>query len=136
LAFPPWTFPGFYAVTGAPSSPPWNSFALRGLFRVNGVSEFLMVRRKAKSESVLDTFWAFVRDNPKLATTLAFELGSLAGTAIKNSSQAKKVLKRGAKKMPQAVASAMSPALKYLPAPKSQPRKKHAATRKTRHASE
>ena len=100
-----------------------------------------MSRKKAKSESVLDTFWAFVRDNPKLATTLAFELGSLAGTAVRNSSEAKKYLKRGAKKMPQAVADAMSPAMKYLPGPKSsasrsQPRKKRAATRKTRHASE
>jgi hypothetical protein len=79
---------------------------------------------------VLDTFWAFVRDNPKLATTLAFELGSLAGTAVRNSSQAKRVLKSSARKMPRAVADAVSPALKYLPGPKSQPRKKRPA-RKT-----
>lgn len=72
-------------------------------------------------------FWAFVRDNPKLATTIAFELGSFAGTAVRNTSEAKKYLKKGAKKVPQAFADAMPPAvagaLKFLPAPKSQPRK-------------
>jgi hypothetical protein len=99
-----------------------------------------MTRRKAKSESMVEMFWAFVRDNPKLATTLAFELGSLAGTAVRNSSEAKKYLKNGAKKVPQAFADAMPPAvasaLKFLPAPKLQPRKqtKRAATRKTKHA--
>ena len=105
-----------------------------------------MSRRKAKSESMVEMFWAFVRDNPKLATTLAFELGSLAGTAVRNSSEAKKYLKNGAKnaakKVPQAFADAMPPAvasaLKFLPAPKLQPRKqtKRAATRKPKQATE
>jgi len=98
-----------------------------------------MSRRKAKSESMIDIFWAFVRDNPKLATTVAFELGSLAGTAVRNSSEAKKYLKNGAKKMPQAFADAMPPAvasaLKFLPAPKPQPRKsKRATARKPKHS--
>jgi hypothetical protein len=109
--------------------------------------EFLMSRRKVKSESVVDVFWAFVRDNPKLATTLAFELGSLAGTAVRNSSAAKKAIKSGARKVPQAVSDAMpaalSSALKFLPAPSSQSRKndhkndnKSKRPRKTRSAAE
>ena len=103
-----------------------------------------MSRKKVKSESVVDKFWAFVRDNPKLATTLAFEIGSLAGTAVRNSSDAKKYLKAGAKKVPEAFAEAMPPsvasALKFLPAPKIQPRRrshtKRPAARKTKHAGE
>ncbi len=98
-----------------------------------------MSRKKVKSESVTDMLWAFVRDNPKLATTIAFEIGSLAGTAVRNSSEAKKYLKKGAKKVPQAFADAMPPAvsnaLKFLPAPKPAPRKRTTA-RKTKHASE
>jgi hypothetical protein len=86
-----------------------------------------MSRRTVKSETMLDVFWAFVRDNPKLATTLAFELGSLAGTAVRNSSQAKKAIKSGAKRVPQAVSDAMpavvSSALKFLPPPSSEARK-------------
>ena len=86
-----------------------------------------MSRRTVKSESMVDVFWAFIRDNPKLATTLAFELGSLAGSAVRNSSRAKKVIKSGAKRVPQAVSDAMpavvSSALKFLPAPSSEPRK-------------
>ncbi len=101
-----------------------------------------MSRRKAKSESMVELFWAFVQDNPKLATTLAFELGSLAGIAVRNSSGAKKYLRNGAKKVPQAFADAMpsavASALKFLPAPKPQPRKqaKRAVTRKTKHATD
>lgn len=100
-----------------------------------------MSRTKAKPESMVDMFWVFVRDNPKLATTLAFELGSLAGTAVRNSSKAKKLLKNGARKMPQAFAEAMPPsvasALKFLPAPKLQPRKARRATpRKPKPATE
>ena len=96
-----------------------------------------MSRRKAKPESMIDVFWAFVRDNPKLATTLAFEIGSLAGTAVRNSSQAKKAIKSGAKRVPQAMSDArpamVSSALKFLPPPSSEarrtrrPRKKAAA---------
>lgn len=95
-----------------------------------------MSRRKARSETMVDVFWAFVRDNPKLATTLAFELGSLAGTAVRNSSQAKKAIKSGAKRVPQAVSDAMpavvSSALKFLPAPSSETRKAAPKTRRPR----
>jgi hypothetical protein len=86
-----------------------------------------MPRQKAKTESMVDKFWAFVRDNPKLATTIAFEVGSLAGSAVRNSAEAKRYLKKGAKKVPEAFAEAMplkiAEALKFLPAPKIQPRK-------------
>ena len=86
-----------------------------------------MSRRTVKSASMVDVFWAVIRDNPKLASTLAFELGSLAGSAVRNSSRAKKVIKSGAKRVPQAVSDAMpavvSSALKFLPAPSSEPRK-------------
>lgn len=100
-----------------------------------------MSRKKVNSESVFEKFWAFVGDNPKLATTLAFELGSLVGTAVRNSSEARKYLKNGAKKVPQAFAAAMPPsiasALTFLPSPKLQPRKtKRPTTRKAKHASE
>jgi hypothetical protein len=99
-------------------------------------------RKKVKSESVADMFWAFVQDNPKLAATVAFELGSLAGTAVRNTSEAKNYLKSGAKKVPQAFADAMPPsvasALKFLPAPRLQPRKqtKRPTARKAKHAGE
>jgi hypothetical protein len=93
-----------------------------------------MSRRKAKPESMVDVFWAFVRDNPKLATTLAFELGSLAGTAVRNSSQAKRAIKTGARRVPQAMSDAMpavvSSALKFLPAPSSETRKTKRTRRK------
>jgi hypothetical protein len=93
-----------------------------------------MSRRKVKSESMVDVFWAFVRDNPKLATTLAFELGSLAGTAFRNSSEAKKAIKSGARRVPQAMSDAMpavvSSALKFLPPPSSLPRKTKRARKK------
>lgn len=101
-----------------------------------------MSRKKANSESMLDKFWAFVRDNPELAKTLAFELGALAGTTVRNSSDAKRYLKNRAKKVPQALAEAMPPsiasALKFLPSPKLQPRKqtKRPAMRKAKHVSE
>jgi hypothetical protein len=101
-----------------------------------------MSRKKAEPYSAADMFWAFVQDNPKLATTLAFELGSLAGTAVRNSSGAKKYIKSGAKKVPQALAhvvpEAVASALKFLPAPNIQPRKpaRRATTRKTKPVTE
>jgi hypothetical protein len=83
---------------------------------------------------MVDVFWAFIRDNPKLATTLAFELGSLAGTAVRNSSQAKRAVKSSAKRVPQAMSDAMpamvSSALKFLPAPSTAMSRKTKRTRK------
>lgn len=97
-----------------------------------------MSRRNVKSESMVDVFWAFVRDNPKLATTLAFEAGSLAGSAVRNSSAAKKAIKSGARKVPQAVSDAMpaavSSALKFLPAPSGTPRKNDNKNKRPRKA--
>jgi hypothetical protein len=91
------------------------------------VPKGILVSRKKKTGSIADMFWSFVEDNPKLAAKLAFELGSLAGT-VKNSGGTKKYLKRQAKNVPQAISDAMPPslssALKFLPAPKLQPRKK------------
>jgi|SRR6185437_10007753 hypothetical protein len=101
----------------------------------------ILVSRKKKTVSIADMFWSFVEDNPKLAAKLAFELGSLAGTAVKNSGGTKKYLKKQARHVPQAISDAMplslSGALKFLPAPKLQPRKRpqtRGASRKTKHA--
>jgi hypothetical protein len=72
--------------------------------------ERFMSRKKAGSGSYVEIFWEFLRDNPELATMIAFELGSLAGTVVRTSG-GKKYLKNGAKKVPQALSDAMSPAL-------------------------
>jgi hypothetical protein len=102
-----------------------------------------MSRKKANRASIVEMFWSFVQDNPKLVTSLAFELGSLAGIAVKNSGEAKNYLKKQAKNVPQAISDAvpigLSNALKFLPAPKLQPRKKppsKRASRKARHVTE
>ena len=95
-----------------------------------------MRRKKAGSASYVEMLWEFLRDNPELATMIAFELGSLAGTVVRNSG-GKKYLKNGAKKVPQALSDAMPPALAsalaFLPAPKLQPTKKPANKRRTQH---
>jgi hypothetical protein len=101
-----------------------------------GPKGFLVSRKKKNTVSIADMFWSFVEDNPKLAAKLAFELGSLAGTAVKNSGGTKKYLKKQAKNVPQAISDAMplslSSALKFLPAPKLQPRKRPQAKRPLR----
>jgi hypothetical protein len=95
--------------------------------------ETVMSRKKARVGSYVEVFWEFLRDNPELATMIAFELGSLAGTVVRNSG-GKKYLKNGVKKVPQALSDAMSPALasalKFLPAPNLQPNKKPANKRR------
>ncbi len=92
-----------------------------------------MSRKKSGTGSYVEIFWEFLRDNPELATMIAFEIGSLAGTVVRNSG-GKKYLKNGAKKMPQALSDAIPPALAsaltFLPAPKLQPTKKPAAKRR------
>jgi len=101
-----------------------------------------MSRRKASTDSFVDMFWTFIRDNPKLAATLAFELGTLAGDVVRNSAETRKYLKSRARNMPQAISDAMpaslSNALTFLPAPKLQPRKKpqsrRPSARKAKHA--
>jgi hypothetical protein len=105
------------------------------------VLEMRMRRKKARQPSLVDAFWAFLRDNPELATMMAFELGSLAGSVVRTSAQSNKYLKNQAEKVPQAIADAMPPslsaALKFLPAPKLQPGKRtngKRAPRKAKHA--
>lgn len=97
-----------------------------------------MSRKKTNTESFADMFFAFIRDNPKLAATLAFEIGSLAGKAVRNSGATTKSLKNQAKKVPQAISDAIPPrlsdALKFLPAPKLQPRKTKRPPRKAKDA--
>ncbi len=92
--------------------------------------------KKAGAGSYVEIFWEFLRDNPELATMIAFELGSLAGAVVRNSG-GKKYLKNGAKKVPQALSDAMPPALAsaltFLPAPKLQPTKKPATKRRAQH---
>jgi hypothetical protein len=95
-----------------------------------------MSRKKAGTGSYVEIFWEFLRDNPELATMIAFELGSLAGVVVRNSG-GKKYLKNGAKKVPRALSHAMPPALAsaltFLPAPKLQPNKKPASKRRAQH---
>ena len=56
-----------------------------------------MSRKKAGAGSYVEIFWEFLRDNPELATMIAFELGSLAGAVVRNSG-GKKYLKNGVEK--------------------------------------
>ena len=84
-----------------------------------------MIRKKTTTDSVIAMFWKFVQDNPKLATTLAFELGSLAGAAVRNSGETGKYINKQAKKLPRSLPAT----LKFLPSPKMQPRKRPQAKR-------
>ena len=103
-----------------------------------------MARKQASKSSLLDTFWDFVEENPKLAATVAVQLGVLAGEAVAQSNPAMRSMTRSmtkkVKEVPQQLADAMprgltAMALKYLPgpSPKLQPRKRTAGkTRKTK----
>ncbi len=93
-----------------------------------------MARRRASSNSLIDSFFAFVEANPKLAATVALQLGIMAGEAVAAPNGAVQSMTRRAKKVPQQIADAMprslsAAALKYLPgpSPKLQPRKRPAA---------
>ena len=92
-----------------------------------------MTRKKTTTESMIEMFWKFVHDNPKLARSLAFELGALAGEAVRNSGETTKYIKKQAKKIPFALTNAvprsLPAALKFLPSPKVQPRKRPHAKR-------
>jgi hypothetical protein len=94
-----------------------------------------MSRKKITIDSLIAMFGKFVINNPKLAASLAFELGSLVGGAVRNSAETKKYIKKQAKKVPRALANALprdlSAALKFLPSPKVQPRKRPQARRVT-----
>ena len=88
-----------------------------------------MIRKKTTTSSLIEMFGKFVQDNPKLAATLAFELGSLAGAAVGNSGKTGEYIKKQAKKLPRALPRSLPAALKFLPSPKMQPRKRPHAKR-------
>jgi hypothetical protein len=94
-----------------------------------------MARKTKTFESAIEMFETFVRDNPKLACSMAFELGSLVGGAVRNSSKTTKYIKKQTKRIPPALANAVPrnihTALKFLPSPKVQPRKRPHAKRST-----
>jgi hypothetical protein len=123
--------------TGVAASSPMELFGFAGITPRHRGMERFMSRKKAGTGSYVEIFWEFLRDNPELATMIAFELGSLAGTVVRTSG-GKKYLKNGAKKVPQALSDAMSPALanalKFLPGPNLQPNKKPAAKRRSQKA--
>jgi hypothetical protein len=102
-----------------------------------------MARKLAPKHSLIDTFWNFVEENPKLVATVALEIGILAGQAVASSSPAmrsmRKSMTKRVKAVPQQFANAMphslsAAALKFLPGPSPllQPRKRPAG--KTRKA--
>ncbi len=94
-----------------------------------------MYRKKTTTKSLIEMFWEFVQNNPKLASSLAFELGSLAGGVVRNSGETTKYIKKQAKKVPLALTDAiprsLPAALRFLPSPKVQPRKRPQAKRAT-----
>ncbi len=87
-----------------------------------------MTRKKTTLESAIEMFGKFIQDNPKLASSVAFELGSLVGGAVRNSGETTKYIKKQAKKVPHALTNvvprSVHAALKFLPSPKVQPRKR------------
>jgi hypothetical protein len=87
-----------------------------------------MIRKKTTLESAIEMLGKFIQDNPKLASSITFELGSLVGGAVRNSSETTKYIKKQAKKFPHALTNAVPrsvhTALKFLPSPKVQPRKR------------
>jgi hypothetical protein len=87
-----------------------------------------MTRKKTTFESSIEMFGKFIQDNPKLASSLAFELGSLVGGAVRNSGETTKYIRKQAKKVPHALTNAVPrsvhAALKFLPSPKVQPHKR------------
>ena len=92
-----------------------------------------MIRKKTTLESAIEMLGKFIQDNPKLASSVAFELGSLVGGAVRNSGETTKYIKKQAKKIPLALTNAvprsLPAALKFLPSPKVQPRKRPYAKR-------
>jgi hypothetical protein len=98
-----------------------------------------MARKRASTNSLLDSFWEFVEANPKLAATVALQLGIMAGEAVASPNGTVRSMTKRAKKVPQQIVDAMprslsAAALKYLPgpSPKLQPRKRPAAKVRSR----
>src|SRR5579859_6548754 len=87
------------------ASSPMELIGFAGITPRHGGMEAFMSHKKAGTGSYVEIFWEFLRDNPELATMIAFELGSLAGVVVRNSG-GKKYLKNGVKKVPQALSDA------------------------------
>ena len=68
--------------------------------RHTGMERFM--RRKKAGRSYVEIFWEFLRDNPELATMIAFELGSLAGTVVQHLRR-QKISQKRREKVPQAL---------------------------------
>ena len=93
-----------------------------------------MARKRASKNSLVNSFFDFVDENPRLAALVALELGMLAGEVVASHSGTIRSMTRRAKAVPQQIADALptslsAAALKYLPgpSPKLQPRKRPAA---------
>jgi hypothetical protein len=84
---------------------------------------------RSKQNSLTDIFFNFVNDNPKIAASLAFELGLLAGSAAKRIpwKRLKGISPDFVNAMPRSLSQS---ALKFLPSPELQP--KASRTKKTR----
>ena len=93
-----------------------------------------MARGKSITSTLIEAFWKFVEDNPKLAAALAFEAGTLAGTFVKNGKPVE-TLKKQAHKGERAVADLadkLPDSLKFVRGPKIQPRKRRQPARSSR----
>jgi hypothetical protein len=69
---------------------------------------------KPRQKSQPGLFWAFVNENPKLASSIAFEIGFLAGKISRGASLDQ--LKQLSPSMANALPQIAQAALKYLPA--------------------
>jgi hypothetical protein len=88
-----------------------------------------MAERRANKNSWINTFWDFIEVNPKLAATIALQLGVVAGRAVSTQGITVKSMTKRVKNMPHQIADVMpqglsAAALKYLPGPKLQARKR------------
>jgi hypothetical protein len=100
---------------------------------VTSPQESEMTRKRASQSSWARSFWNFVEANPKLAASVAFQLGSITGAAVANSEVTGRFLAKRARKIPRKIVEAIpqnisEAALKFLPgpSPKLQPRKRPA----------
>jgi hypothetical protein len=91
-----------------------------------------MSRKQPFKTSWANVVWDFVEANPKLAATIAFQLGNMAGEAVSTPNEAARSLIKNARKVSRQVAvtiprSLSVTAIKYLPGPlrKLPSRKRH-----------
>ena len=89
-----------------------------------------MARNKSTATSLLEAVSGFIERNPRMAIAIAFELGQLAGEFTRKSAAGKTLRKQVAQqvaKIPDVVSDAvprLPSSLKFLTAPKLQPKKK------------